>query len=380
MKIGIDIRMLSAGKRTGVEGYVLNLLPKLFEIDKNNQYKLFYNAYKGPGFDFNKIFNYPNVEIKETKIPNKLLNLSFALLKYPKISELLDVDIFFAPNISFYALSSRHKNIITFHDLAFSHFANFYSAKRRLWHFVVRPKKLAQKNDCIIAVSDATREDLVSTYDIPRKKIKVIHSGIDENLKLSESGEKTDQVRKKYDLPSDFILSLGSIEPRKNIAGLLTAYEKLREEGRIVHKLVIAGEKAWCYKNIFKTWDVMKFRDDVIFPGFIDEEDKAYLYNLASLFVYPSFYEGFGFPALEAMACGTPVVTSAISSLPEVTHDAALLVDPYNVDELASGIYHGLTDLNLRKNLIDKGLERTKEFRWEKSARELKKLFGEMGR
>ena len=367
--------MLSEGYRSGVEGYTLNLLTHLFRIDKENQYKLFFNAFKGPSFNIDKAFNFPNVEIKKTKIPNKLLNLSFRLFNYPKISKLLNCDIFFCPNIMFYGLSKNCQNIITFHDLAFSHFPHFYSLKRRLWHKIVNPRKLAEDNDSIIAVSQATKDDLISTYNIPENKIKVIYSGLDENLEVCRNKEKLEKIRNKYNLPKKFILSLGSIEPRKNIVGLISAYEKLRNENKINNKLVIAGDAAWCYKEIFRVWEKSKYKEDIIFPGFIEEEDKVYLYNLSELFVYPSFYEGFGFPALEAMACGVPVVTSFVSSLPEVCRDAALLIDPYNIDDLALGVYNGLSDNNLRENLIEKGLERIEEFKWEKCAKNVLNLF-----
>jgi glycosyltransferase involved in cell wall biosynthesis len=275
-------------------------------------------------------------------------------------------------------LDKNCKNIITFHDLAFSHYSHFYSLKRRLWHKVVNPRKLARKNDLIIAVSEATKDDLISTYNILENKIKVIYSGLDENLKICYDQSKLEETRKKYNLPQDFILSLGSIEPRKNIVGLISAYEKLRNKNKINNKLVIAGEKAWCYKEIFKVWEKSKYKDDIIFPGFIEEEDKIYLYNLSKLFVYPSFYEGFGFPALEAMACGVPVVTSFVSSLPEVCSDAALLIDPYNIDDLALGVYNGIVDKKLRENLIKKGLERAGEFKWDNCAKEVKKLFSRL--
>ena len=375
MKIGIDIRMLSEGKRTGVEGYTLNLLTHLFKIDRENQYKLFFNAFRGPSFDIDKAFNYPNVEIRKTKIPNKLLNLSFVLFNYPKIGKILDCDIFFCPNIMFYGLSKKQRNIITFHDITFSHFPYFYSLKRRLWHLFVNPKKLAQKNDFIIAVSQATKDDLISIYGIPENKIKVIYSGLDESLVVDRHACQLQEAKKKYNLPQDFILSLGSIEPRKNMVGLISAYEKLRDENKINNKLVIAGEKAWCYKEIFKAWKKSKYKNDIIFPGFIEEEDKIYLYNLSKLFVYPSFYEGFGFPVLEAMACGVPIVTSFVSSLPEISLDVALLIDPYNIDDLALGVYNGITDEDLRQRLIEKGLERIKEFKWKGCARDVLKMF-----
>lgn len=376
MKIGIDIRMLVEGKRTGVEEYVINLLLNLFKIDKKNQYKLFLNAFTKPKIDLKNIFNYPNVEICAMAIPNKILNLSFILFNFPKIDRLLNVDLFFAPNIAFYALSPQCKNVITFHDLAFFHFPHFYSFKRRIWHALAQPKKLAQNATQIIAVSHSTKIDLISTYKIPSLKIKVIYSGVAEKFRPEKNLEKLKKVSRKYHLPEKFILFLGALEPRKNLIGLISAFNNFRRKIKeSKYKLVIAGPKGWRFKDTFRIAAESSFSQDILFIGSVDEEDKPYVYNLASLFTYPSFYEGFGFPPLEAMACGIPVVTSASSSLPEICGDAAILVDPYNVRELTEALYQGLFDQKLRQTLIKKGIAQAKKFNWVKCAKETLAVF-----
>lgn len=371
--------MLTEGRRTGVEEYVMNLLPNLFKIDQKNQYKLFLNAFKKPKVDLQKFFNYPNVKICATRLPNKILNLSFILLNFPKIDRLLDINLFFAPNISFYALSPQCKNVITFHDLAFFYFPHFYSFKRRVWHFITQPRKLVQNAVQIVAVSHSTKVDLASTYKISSSKIKVVYSGVEEKFQSQKDFTRLKEVAKKYHLPGKFILFLGALEPRKNLVGLISAFNNLRKRSKeLKYKLIIAGPSGWRFADVFREAARSSFSQDILFIGVVAEEDKPYLYNLASLFVYPSFYEGFGFPPLEAMACGVPVVTSVSSSLPEICNDSALLIDPYNVQELAEAMYQGLTDQKLRQELIKKGLERARKFSWEKCAKETLQIFNEV--
>jgi glycosyltransferase involved in cell wall biosynthesis len=192
--------------------------------------------------------------------------------------------------------------------------------------------------------------------------------------------EKLSAVKNKYGLPDKFILYLGTVEPRKNIDGIIRGYNELRTMNHELgdYKLVIAGGKGWKSKNIYKEWELSKFKDDIKFLGYIDSADRAYLYNLAAVFVYPSFYEGFGFPPLEAMACGLPVVASYASSLPEVAGEAALMVDPYNINDIARALTEILTDDNLRKKLIARGLEQAKKFSWQKTAEEYLEILSKL--
>ena len=379
MIIGIDIRMLARGARTGVEEYTLNLLSRLIPLDKNVRYKLFYNGWRKIELDYS---NYPwlkksNVELVNYRIPNRPLDFSARFFNYPKIDKLLKgVDIFFSPHIFFSALSKNCPSVITFHDLSFEIHPEFYSYSKNFWHFSMNPQKLAARASKIIAVSKSTKDDLVNFYHIRPDKIKVVYSGMNRNRKLGnwEIG-KLNQVKKKYNLPEKYILYLGTLEPRKNIIGLIEAFENLKKNTQYPipntqYKLVIAGAKGWLYKDIFKAVNKSSVKDEVIFTGFIEDQDKAILYQLADLFVYPSFYEGFGFPPLEAMTSGTPVITSNFSSLPEAVGDAALTVDPYNVDQLSIAMKNVLEDKDLRNRLVEKGFKQVEKFSWEKCAEE----------
>ncbi len=378
MIIGIDIRMLARGARTGIEEYTINLLSNMLGLDKNIKFKLFYNGRKKAElkYDFLKL---PNVELKEFKIPNRILDLSFQFFNFPKIDELLGgADVFFSPHIFSSAISKKCKMVVTFHDLSFASHPEFYSAGKNYWHFSMNPKRQAQKADKIIAVSKSTKDDLVNLYKINPDKIRVIYSGIgcknqNVNIKNQNDNAKIKNIKRKYNLPEKYILYLGTLEPRKNIIGLIKAFEKLKTNSKIQNskfKLVIAGSKGWLYEDIFKAVKNSPAKNNIIFTGFIDDEDKAVLYSLADLFVYPSFYEGFGFPPLEAMSYGTPVITSNFSSLPEAVGDAAIMINPYNPNELAKAIELVLSDKKLRDFLVEKGFEQIKKFSWHKCAGE----------
>lgn len=376
MTIGIDIRVLARGKRSGVEEYLINLLPHMFELGKDIKFKLFYNSWqKAPlSKDWLKL---PNVEVREFKIPNRLLSFFSKYFNYPKVDKMLGgVDVFFSPHFLVVGLSEKCRHIITFHDLSFEYFPEFFSWDKRFWHLSVNPKAQAKKADKITAVSESTKNDLVDLYGIPESKIKVIYSGVGDEFKpIGKDSQKCGEIKQKYSLPDKFILYLGTLEPRKNVVSLIRAFEMLRSQvkgGKYQDmKLVLAGPKGWLYNEIFETAQNSIFSKDIFFTGFIDSKDKAFIYNLSELFVYPSFFEGFGFPPLEAMACGVPVITSNNSSLPEIVADAGLTIDAYNYAELAFAIEEILRDSDLRKLLIARGLAQAKKFSWRECAEQL---------
>ena len=384
MKIGIDIRTLMDAHYSGVSEYTLNLLKEIFRLDNNdNQYKLFYNSGRDVSARMPR-FGQPNVEIIRTAYPNKLFNnIMQNIVKTPKLDRLLGVDLFFMPNIGFISLSPGCRKIITIHDLSFLRYPEFYSLKRRWWHVLVNTRRLLKNFDYIAAMSENTKKDVIELCGIMPEKIKIIYSGIDTRCKpMAENDEQLLAVRKKYNLPKRFILYLGTLEPRKNVAGTVQAYEELRnyvmpagrQELQNV-KLVIAGNKGWKSREIFQAWQKSEFKDDIKFLGYIEAADKPYLYNLASVFVYPSFYEGFGFPPLEAMACGTPVIISSAASLPEVAGKAAIMVDPYKTSELARAMEQILGSRELRAGLRAESLMAARRFNWEKTARSYLELF-----
>lgn len=383
MRIGIDIRCLVEGRRTGVEEYTINLLTHLFAVDKKNDYVLFLNSFSRPAFDPGLFKEYKNVSVKTFRFPNKLLNFCLWYFRWPKIDILLGgADILFFPNIIFAAASSGTRIIQTFHDLSFEICPETFSFKRRLWHSFVNPGGLARRADRIIAVSESTADDLVDIYKIDRNKIKIIYSAAPPGFsKIDRNDPKMVALRKKYGLPYKFILFLGTVEPRKNIGSLVRAFNEIK---KYVHpeiekvRLVIAGSRGWKQSQIQDEIEKSPFRQDIILPGFIAEEDKPYVYNLATVFVYPSFYEGFGFPPLEAMSCGVPVVASNNSSLPEIVGDAGILVDPDRPDELARAIKELLVNKELADLMREKGLFRAKDFQWQKAAEKFLEIINEM--
>ena len=200
MKIGIDIRCLSEGRRTGVEEYTINLLKKIFKKDKQNEYILFLNSWKKSKADLKWLEKYSNVKVKTFRFPNKLLNFLFWYLQWPKIDRMLGgVDIFFMPNINFIANSKKAKLILTIHDLAFEQFPETFSWKRRVWHIFINPRRLARRADKIMAVSESTKNDIVRLYKIPADKIKIIYNGVSERFKVIDRNDpKLLKVKEKY--------------------------------------------------------------------------------------------------------------------------------------------------------------------------------------
>ncbi|AXI24805.1 glycosyl transferase family 1 [Methanofervidicoccus sp. A16] len=247
--------------------------------------------------------------------------------------------------------------------------------------FIKYSLKGMKKSDRIITISKHVKNDLVRHFSISEEKINVIYLGVNEHYKPIPENE-IEKIKYKYNLKFPFILYVGSEQPRKNFPTLIKAFYKLKTKyGFNNIKLVKAGNpqiSKYKRKHIMKLIDKLNLQKDIIFTGYVPEEDLPALYNAADLFVYPSIYEGFGLPPLEAMACGTPVITSNTSSLPEVVGDAGIMVDPYDVDGLSKAMYEVLTNDGLREELRKKGLERAKLFSWKECAEEHLKVYEEV--
>jgi glycosyltransferase involved in cell wall biosynthesis len=253
--------------------------------------------------------------------------------------------------------------------LSFLRYPEFFNFRKNFWHKSLNIKKLLRQYDNIIAISENTKHDLMELLNIPEEKITVIYSG------LNEGPADNKEIESLIGIP--FILYLGTIEPRKNVSGLIEAYNLLRDRHLPLtnYKLVLAGGKGWKNKPIYNRAKESLYRDDICFLGYVNKEEKEWLYNNAKLFVYPSYYEGFGFPPLEAMSHGLATITSDVSSLPEVVSDAALVVNPYSSLDLARAIESLLLDDTLRKKYESKGKERSTFFTWRKTAESYKTLF-----
>lgn len=374
MQIAIDIRCLMNKNYSGVAQYTYNLLKNIFEIDKINQYKLFYNSSQNVSENLPK-FEYSNVQRFGFKFSNKLLNFSLKFFKYPHLDALIGAaDIFFIPNINFFASSRKCKKIITVHDLSFKLYPQFFSFKRRLWHKFINAKKLILSCDKVIADSNNTKQNLISLYKIAPKKIKVIPLGVDSRIfkKIDKNDDGLKITKKKYSLPNDFILVLGTIEPRKNIESAIESFNLIKagnSELKNLH-LIIAGEIGWKNKRAFTFVNKSQHKDQIKFLGYVNDEDKVFLYNLAKALIFPSFYEGFGLPIIEAQSCGLPVIAGLNSSLVEIANNSTFLAKPDNLTEIASGIKEIITNSEYRQNLIDRGFKNAQRFSWQKCARE----------
>jgi glycosyltransferase involved in cell wall biosynthesis len=264
--------------------------------------------------------------------------------------------------------------VVTIFDFSFILYPQWHP-KERINDFEEYFWKNLKRSDRIIVISDYIKKEGVN-LGLPEEKLRTIHLGIDHEVFKTYPPQDLQLLRKHYKLPEHFILFVGSIEPRKNLENLVRSYINLDEGIRKDIKLVLAGFKGWENKEIMAL--LKEVKSDVLYLGYLPDKELGELYNLATLFVYPSMYEGFGLPPLEAMACCCPVVASNVASLPEVCGDAALYVDPHDVNSIAEGIHKVLTDDDLRQSLIEKGLERAKLFSWEKSAKEHIKVFEEV--
>ena len=402
MRVGVDARVLMDKYYSGVSEYAANLLSAILAQDKNNKYLLFYNN-RRPQEERLNPWSQENSLVRGTHYPNKIFNyLLQKIFSWPKIDRFLGgADILFAPHFNFLRVSAQTKLIIAVHDLSFLRYPEFFSVRKNFWHRALGVKNLLRRADHIIAVSKNTKEDLVEILGLSREKITVIHSGNNYNelavknlaarnnddlgIEVKEVNSANNESRSEADanfltsksLRPGFILFLGNIEPRKNIAGLITAYESLRRAHPDLAKrqLVLAGGQGWKNRQIFSAWRKSPYQEDIKIIGYVSREEKEILYRQAGVFAYPSFYEGFGFPPLEAMSFGLPVVSTNVSSLPEVLGKAALLVDPFRSEELAETLAIALTNEAVRARLIADGLKRASDFSWDKTAEEYLSLF-----
>lgn len=371
------MRTLMDARYSGVSEYAFNLIKRILKSDNDNEYRLFYNC-------FGQCPNIPefsggNAKIIKYNYPNKILNyLLFKFFNYPEIDKELEIDIFFMPHINFIGMSRGCKSLITIHDLSFLRNPEFFSWRKNFWHRMINVKKLLKRFNIVVAASENTKRDIIELCGIDENKIKVIYAGVGEEYKKMNHADEARlrEVKNKYKLPDKFILYLGTVEPRKNVDGIIRAYNKFRIENSELQnvKLAIAGGRGWKSFNIYKEWKMSEFKNDIQFLGYVAGEDKVCLYNLASVFVYPSFYEGFGFPPLEAMACGTPVIASYAASLPETAGGAALAVDPHNANDIAAAMAEILKNNDLKNKLIERGLRQAAKFSWDKTVEEYLKI------
>ncbi len=391
MRIGIDCRTIlhpEKGEGAGVGHYTYQLVRHLLKIDKKNTYILFFDR------------SVQKRRIAKFKQKNALIRF-FPFIQYKRLmpqgfSHLLvnaalsreKLDVFHSPAL-FLPRSYQGSSVITVHDLCIYKFPELTSSVKPLFLKTIIPDTLKEAKK-IIAVSSSTAKDLSEFFDFSRKKIEVVFHGLDQRFFKKVGLSKIGKIKQKYGISKNYLLFLGTLEPRKNIIRIIEAYERLRDgliriqpaskgvkRGRVFsrYQLVLAGSKGFKFQEIKKKISQSEYKKDIILPGYIEADDLGPLFSGAKLFIFPSIYEGFGLPISEAMAKGVPVITSNASSIPEVTGEAAILVDPYNVAEIAQAIYNLLIDKNLRKELKQKGQRRAKKFSWEECAKRTLKVY-----
>ncbi len=279
------------------------------------------------------------------------------------------VDVFHSPD---YVLPPvrRAKKVVTVHDLSFLRYPEGAEPSLRRYLSAVVPR-CASEADVVLADSENTRQDVVELLGLPSRKVDVVYPGVDQRFTVIQEREVLERVKELYRLSYPFILSVGTLEPRKNLIVLLEAYSMLKDRHHLPHRLVIAGREGWLYEGVFRRVEQLSLTEEVVFLGFVPDEHLPGLYTLADVLAFPSVYEGFGLPPLEAMACGTPVVTSDCSSLPEVVGEAGLLVPADDPEALAEAIGRVLDDSKLREDLVRRGLARAAEFSWEATGKKL---------
>ncbi len=374
MRIGIDIRVLMEDRLTGVEIYTLNLVQSLISIDNTNKYILFSSGRKRP--PAHACFKAPNVSHYHLNFPNRLFNLSLWALGRPQLDKLIGgVDVFFSPRHLFGSVSPRSAYVASVHDLSFVRNPDFFSWPRRLWHRLVDDLGACRNSTRIIAVSESTKRDLVELYSLPDQKISVIYPGVDKNIFYPDDYDRDDAVVvESLGLPERYLLYLGTFEPRKNIPSIIAGYE-LASKSAVLPPLVLAGRLGWLYQSILNRINRSPNNERIKVLQDVSETLKPALYRRATALIFPSWYEGFGFPPLEAMACGTPVIASYNSSFPEVLGNACLYVNPFDSLQIADALKGILTDEKLRNRLRGEGLKQAQKFDWQISAKKTLEVF-----
>lgn len=371
MWICVDGRVLQDHKYGGVQEYTRQLLAALLRLDKQNKYLIFYNSFgrrsRAP------TINAPNIYEIYFGFPNKIFNFSLAAGLGPELDSLVEsaaskqfgekikIDIFWAPNLNFFNLRPQTKFLLTVHDLSFFIEPSFFKIKERLWHGLIRPSRLLRRGERLFPVSESTKADCVR-QGISFDKCAVIYPGVESRF-FDVSPDQAQRIKQKYNLPDRFALTLAAAGKRKNFESIMRVAESLGDV-----EFVIAGIGTEKFQKKI-------INNNVRALGAVLPAELPALYRAAEIFVYPSFYEGFGLPVLEAMAAGVPVVTSSCTSLPAVARDAAILIDPHDLNELRTAIIKLWNLSSLREDLSRRGMEIAKNFSWEASARKLLEKF-----
>jgi len=373
MRVAINCQILTVN-RLGVGRYLMTLLQGLSATDCENEYVLLANPRIRA-----LLPDRPNFEVVATGFPiqstrNRIL---WEQVFLPMELRRQRTDLVHFPDQSLPLLPLLPcPSVVTVHDLTTYRYTGAFTHLKVLYKKLTTQAAMRQATR-IIADSQTTKQDILELFGVAEGRVQVIYPGLDRRFRPIQDCAKLERTRTKLGLPEQYILHVGSIDPRKNLITLFKGLAILRDNGLRV-RLVVAGSREYKYRPIFDTVHALGLDDQVLFLGFVSDAELVDVYNLAQLFVFPSIHEGFGYPPLEAMACGTPVIVSNSSSLPEIVGDAALQVDPFDIAEIAAAIRLLLSDPTLREQLASRGKQRAASFTWEKTARETLKVYEEV--
>ena len=377
MKIAFDVSPMIDSHKSGV-GYCTYGFVKTMVSQYDNSYILNYINKPKYKKNLNTLIVGKKVKINSFCFKNSVYKVASTFLPIPYgafFKDSADITHFF----NYYLPPGVNgKKIVTVHDMTYKRFPETVRFKTKQM-LNLNLKKSLKRADIILTVSEFSKSEIITYFPEVKDKIRVVYNGVDldvfkplldENIKIS--------IAKKYNLPERYMLYLGTLEPRKNLERLIDSYYLLLKEFDNVPKLVLAGGKGWLYDSIFDKVSTLWLEDKIIFTGYVAEKDVAPLISGAEVFLFPSMYEGFGMPVIEAMACGVPVLTSNVSSLPEVAGDAAVLVDPFSVEDIKNKLKLLLIDEALRKRLNKAGLKRAKRFSWDVVTKDLYEIYKEL--
>jgi glycosyltransferase involved in cell wall biosynthesis len=369
VRVAIDVRKLHD---YGIGTYVRNLVSELARQDDDAEYVLLCaaadrNAFAALGPRFTaQVVGAGNYTVREQ-------------LAIPWAVASAGVDLFHAPHYVVPPIT-RGRFVVTIHDCIHLRFPQYLPNRTAIYYARFMMASAARRSRRVLTVSQASKDDIVNFLRVPASKVEVIHNALDPRLAGEPTAEEVAHVRERFLLNSPFVLYTGNIKPHKNLDRLVEAFAILRRDGFENTKLLIIGDEVSQYPNLRRLVHRHQLHQHVRFLGFVPDATLAVLYRLAAVFVFPSLYEGFGLPPLEAMAAGAPVITSNVSSLPEVVGDAALLIDPMDAGAIARAMASVLGDPRLRDDLVRRGRERVKAFSWTRSVARIRAVYGELAR
>jgi glycosyltransferase involved in cell wall biosynthesis len=373
MKIGISFHTFDR-YISGVEYYLLGLLNGLLHIDARNNYHVYTNQ---PDLVKKHVTQSKNLSVIEVRhLRTRAARILWEHARLPHVAVRQGLDVLHCPTYICPIRTTSVPYVVTIHDtIAIDH--PEWCKRTNALYFNLFMKAAAANASRIISVSKSTADDLRRNFRVPCSKVRVIYSGIDSIFKANGDSCRESEVRVRYSLPERYVLYVGNLEPKKNIRTLAWVQKKLREKG-LPHKLVIAGRRSWRTKVELGEIAKEVKAGNTVLTGYVDRNDLPFVYRMADVFVFLSLYEGFGFSPLEAMACGTPVVSSRRGALHETTRDAALAVEPYGIQEITQAVVSMVTDSCLRERHIRMGLRQVNSFNWERTARETLRVYEEV--